>query len=900
MTMGRNTAPKILVVEDDQNLAELYAEWLTDSYRVEVAYSGDAALDAFDESVDVVLLDRMMPGLSGGEVLTRLKQHDHTCQVVMVSAVTPDFDIVKMGFDAYLEKPVEGSDLEDVISRMLTRGEYNDDLQALFSLIERQSTLEAVMDATTLEDHSKYESLTEQIRELEDRVERYLRELPDADFRVAMERLQRTAAERRERQQYESLTEDVLDTSHEGIVVIDSQGDVVWANETTEAMLDVDRTGIEGRDYAQVAAESYRAYRSEDRSLADLVTDALESVDAEVEATVHVPGTDASDQRWLQYWSGPITTGLYAGGRIEHYHDITERYAYERQLEDLHAVSRDLMTSGSIRDIGETVVDAAVDELGFEFAAIYTRDESTGRLAPLTRSGTARTDDVSLPTVSEGDGTVWTAYVDQTEQVASEDVPDARASSWLSTEFASWRVYSLGSRGVLLLGAVTASTVASRTDQLAKTLAANTASAFTRAAQEASLRERDERLNEQNERLTRLNRINTLIRSISATVIGADTREALEQDVCDALAQLDLVSGAWIGKRDVHTDTIEVRAKSQSLTYEHVWNEDGPVADDEQRNPSDVPPAERAHTLGDAVVEGDLMTARPGTAWARNALDNGVHSVVAVPIRGESAIVGLLEVHSKLPNAFADDEVAALAELGEIIGHGISSVRQRAALMSGGGTTLEIQLADDIGFAALVSDSDAEIDVLNVLTESEHPMLFARVTGSDVTSETFEAAGFDPETVVLNESLNSIHCKIPVRNSDSFERITAQGVAINAVTNGAASNTIVVTVTVPFTVDVREYLQSLRQVYPDLTLLSKIDSERLDTGSSVSARLDDALTTRQREVVQTALYAGYFDWPRDADSVTVAESLDIAQSTFNQHLRAAELNILGALYGGPR
>jgi PAS domain S-box-containing protein len=900
MTMDRNAPPKVLVVEDDQNLAELYAEWLTDSYRVETAYSGDAALDAFDESVDVVLLDRMMPGLSGGEVLTRLKQHDHTCQVVMISAVTPDFDIVKMGFDAYLEKPVEGSDLEDVVSRMLTRAEYNDDLQTLFSLIERQSTLEAVMDATTLEEHPKYRSLAEQIRELEDKVERYLRNLPDADFRVAMERLQRTAAERRERQQYESLTEDVLDTSHEGIVVIDSQGRVVWANETTEALLGVDRTGIQGRDYAQVATESYRAYRSEDRSLADLVTDVLESVDAEVEATVHVPATDGTDQRWLQYWSGPIRTGLYAGGRIEHYHDITERYAYERQLENLHAVSRDLMTSGSVREIGETVVDAAVDELGFELAAIYTRDESTGRLAPLTRSGTGRTDEIDLPTISEGDGAVWTAYVDRTEQLASEDVPDARASSWLSTEFGSWRVYSLGSGGVLLLGAVTASTVASRTDQLAKTLAANTASAFTRAAQETSLRDRDERLNEQNERLTRLNRINTLIRSISATVIDADTREALEQDVCDALAQLDLVSGAWIGKRDVQTDTIEVRAKSQWLTYENVWNEDRPVADDEQRNPSDVPPAERAHMLGDAVVEDDLMTARSGTHWARNALDNGVHSVVAVPIRGESAIVGVLEVQSKLPNAFADDEVAALAELGEIIGHRISSVRQRAALMSGGGTTLEMQLEADIGFAALVSDSDAEIEVLNVLTESPRPMLFARVTGSDVTSETFEAAGFDPETVVLSESLDGIHCKIPVRNSNSFERITAQGVAIDAVTNGAASNTIVVTVTVPFTVDVREYLQSLRQEYPDLTLLSKIDSERGDTGSSVSARLDDALTTRQREVVQTALYAGYFDWPRDADSVTVAESLDIAQSTFNQHLRAAELNILGALYGKPQ
>jgi predicted DNA binding protein len=101
---------------------------------------------------------------------------------------------------------------------------------------------------------------------------------------------------------------------------------------------------------------------------------------------------------------------------------------------------------------------------------------------------------------------------------------------------------------------------------------------------------------------------------------------------------------------------------------------------------------------------------------------------------------------------------------------------------------------------------------------------------------------------------------------------------------------------VPFTVDVGEYLSSLREDYSDLTLLSKLDSERGETNTPLSARLDGALTARQEEVLQTALYAGYFNWPRDTDSTSIADTLDIAQSTFNQHLRAAESNLFTTLY----
>ena len=268
MTTEQSNRADVLVVEDDRSLADLYAEWLEGSYNVETAYDGTEALERLDETVDVVLLDRMMPGLSGGDVLKGVRDADVDPRVVMVSAVTPDLDIVQMGFDAYLEKPIEAASLHETVDQMLTRAEYDEKLQKLFSLIERQETLEAVKKTESLEASEEYRSLTERLEAVQIDVESLLTELPDEDFRVAVERLQRTAAERTSKRRYESLTEDVLDSSREATVVVDADGSVVWANEATETLLGLDRSELRGRAYASVATAHLQDIEAETESLA--------------------------------------------------------------------------------------------------------------------------------------------------------------------------------------------------------------------------------------------------------------------------------------------------------------------------------------------------------------------------------------------------------------------------------------------------------------------------------------------------------------------------------------------------------------------------------------------------------------------------------------------------------
>lgn len=116
----------VLVVDAPANLADLYGEWLTDTYLVRTAYGGEEALEKLDEAVDVVLLDRRMPDLAGDEVLTQLRERDLDCRVALVTAVDPDFDIIELGCDIHVTKPVRRDDLHETVETLLCQRIYSD------------------------------------------------------------------------------------------------------------------------------------------------------------------------------------------------------------------------------------------------------------------------------------------------------------------------------------------------------------------------------------------------------------------------------------------------------------------------------------------------------------------------------------------------------------------------------------------------------------------------------------------------------------------------------------------------------------------------------------------------------------------------------------------------------
>jgi len=165
---------RTLVVDDEQEVADAYALRLRGYCGIETAYSGEAALSIVsDSSIDIVLLDRHMPGMSGDDVLSELVERDYYGRVVMVTAVDPGIEVLDMPFDDYLCKPVEREDIRAVVDQQRqilayeTLGEY-------FSAEAKRAVLEAERGAEKRRERDKYADVAERAERLECRARRLL------------------------------------------------------------------------------------------------------------------------------------------------------------------------------------------------------------------------------------------------------------------------------------------------------------------------------------------------------------------------------------------------------------------------------------------------------------------------------------------------------------------------------------------------------------------------------------------------------------------------------------------------------------------------------------------------------------------------------------------------------
>jgi two-component system response regulator AdeR len=183
--MAGTDEPVVLIVEDERDVAETYELWLEGDYDVRTARSGDEGLARLDDAVDVVLLDRRMPGLSGDELLERIRERGLDCRVAMVTAVEPDFDILEMGFDTYLSKPVRQEQLRETVEALLTRSEYDSLLRRYYALVETRATLEATKGEKALAESAEYRRLSAEVEDLRGRLSETIGDTADDEEFIA-------------------------------------------------------------------------------------------------------------------------------------------------------------------------------------------------------------------------------------------------------------------------------------------------------------------------------------------------------------------------------------------------------------------------------------------------------------------------------------------------------------------------------------------------------------------------------------------------------------------------------------------------------------------------------------------------------------------------------------------
>ncbi|MFM1951280.1 MAG: hypothetical protein RJA33_74 [Actinomycetota bacterium] len=121
---------RILVVEDEESLAEAISFLLSkEGFDVAIAADGPSAIELFDKGgADLILLDLMLPGLSGTEVCRQIRSKSPV-PIIMLTAKDSEIDKVvglEIGADDYVTKPYSSRELIARIRAVLRRGEMVD------------------------------------------------------------------------------------------------------------------------------------------------------------------------------------------------------------------------------------------------------------------------------------------------------------------------------------------------------------------------------------------------------------------------------------------------------------------------------------------------------------------------------------------------------------------------------------------------------------------------------------------------------------------------------------------------------------------------------------------------------------------------------------------------------
>lgn len=116
---------KILIVDDDNNIAELISLYLTkECFETEIVNDGESALSSFETfRPNLILLDLMLPGIDGYQVCREIRSKSAT-PIIMLSAKGEVFDKVlglELGADDYMEKPFDTKELVARVKAVLRR-----------------------------------------------------------------------------------------------------------------------------------------------------------------------------------------------------------------------------------------------------------------------------------------------------------------------------------------------------------------------------------------------------------------------------------------------------------------------------------------------------------------------------------------------------------------------------------------------------------------------------------------------------------------------------------------------------------------------------------------------------------------------------------------------------------
>ena len=561
--------------------------------------------------------------------------------------------------------------------------------------------------------------------------------------------------------------------------------------------------------------------------------------------------------------------------------DVTDRKEREQTLETFHEATDELTTAETAAEASTTAVEAAATVFDLPATAVYRYDDETGRLDPAA-SGPELPPAADLGSLGTEHDAAWGAFVDEqlrrvdnATEALTDDVPDGAAL-----------LFPLGGNGLLT---VWRSDETFDTDA-ANILAATLEAALNRLRGERRLESRRAELEAQTERARRLESITELTQRVEAAITTRSSREGIQESVCAELTDVEPFEAAYVVEADIGSDRLQPRAFA------------GIARDDIEEllidTTGEASPAVQAWEIEEPVVSNDLVGSRRQGGWRKRLLRDGIGSVCAVPLSYEDVTHGVLTVFADEPDAFGERAVDILSQLGTSIGYAITATDRRRALESD--DTLELEFRGqntDLPMARLARALECRVSHQRTVHRQDSSIsVYYRLTG-DVPSEVAETARtvLPGDMTIVSRGADEV--VLERRGSSWFGSYVSEHGGIIRRARGTAEGVTLV-VEIPTETDTRTMVERIQNEFSDLELYAQRQHrETSQTAREIQDRLEQELSERQYEALETAQAMGYFEWPRENSGEDVADALGITQPTLNKHVRLGERTVFDILFG---
>jgi|GEM_PF-3432842 len=246
--VGPSVAPRRILVADDEELTRHLTGGLVEQmgHEVILAKSGEEALGLLDDSIDMALLDVLMPGMDGFELTTAIRNRDdiEDIPIILITSLNgrkERLEGARAGANDFITKPVNKTELAIRMQSLLRMRDYQQR--------EREHRQKL---ARTVEELERARS------DMEDQVEQRTRELLESN-----RSLEREISRRQSAQMELQLLEEIFKNSLQGITITDANADIIKINPAFSAITGYSPTEVEGRNPRVLKSDKHepRFYR---------------------------------------------------------------------------------------------------------------------------------------------------------------------------------------------------------------------------------------------------------------------------------------------------------------------------------------------------------------------------------------------------------------------------------------------------------------------------------------------------------------------------------------------------------------------------------------------------------------------------------------------------------------